>query len=158
MASLPQTKALRQLSCQKYFFPQVGCQQHLRIPDWGKRNGMTSGIPTNHLPFRAWLGNFLQHEDADKKCCQDGKGACKPAWLIIFFLKAINICFLDKVARFLFEGEQGYLVGFQLLILLENITPRALCSETLNITPKPSQFPSVVSHSPNSSPGGTFSY
>lgn len=39
---------------------------------------------------------------------------------IIFCLKAINICFLDKVTRFIFE-ENKAIVGLQLLILLENI-------------------------------------
>lgn len=105
LGSLLQEKALRQLCCQKCF--SLSGRSTASLYPWlGRRNEMPSMTPTHHLPFRAWLGNFLWGWKSWQKCFQDGKGACKPAWLIIFCLKAINICFLDKVTRFVFEGTR----------------------------------------------------
>lgn len=120
-------------------------------PGLRRRNEMPSVTPTNHLPFRAWLGNFLPEWRSGQKCFQDGKRACKPAWLIIFCLKAINICFLDKVTRFIFE-ENKVIAGLQLLILLENIAPVLFAVKYWILPPSPPDpFTQSVS-SPNSVP------
>lgn len=125
----------------KMWVPLGGRSIASPYPQSGRRNEVPGMPPTNHPPCKTWFGDFLWGWRSWQNCFLGGKLACKPARLIIFCLKAINICFLDKVTRLRLEGEQSYLVQLQLWTVLESITLRALYCEILSISPNPLESP-----------------
>ena len=146
VASLLQEKTLRQ-HCYQKCSSLRGRSMASLYPWPGRRNELPRVMPTHHLPFRVWLGNFLWGWRSWQKCVWDGKGACKPAWLIIFCPKAINICFLDKVTRFIFEGTR--LFSWPSIIDSWEHCPEGSYSETLNTTQNPLDSFTQSGNSPN---------